>query len=248
MSLYNLASRLFARKTSIVEVPGVSRKLTFHTTCAIETFRSVQFGGEEQFLREFVKRLSHTDVVWDIGASVGLFGLSAAVVATRGEVYSFEPDRRIANRLRENLLLNKVQNLHVLECAICDKEGHVDLFTNGVNGVSPSLRRQIREGAPESAETVQCDTIDNLLAREVIKPASIVKIDIEGAEGLALRGMERFLQTKSPRHIFLELHPKFLPDFECTEEDCVASLTRHGYRTVWKEERADEIQHVFDKI
>lgn len=248
MKLPPFLSRLLKPRQTTILIPGTELKVAFHITCDIEKFRSAEFGGEEKFLREFVTRLLPFDIVWDIGASIGLFGLSAAIMANRGEVYCFEPDRQIASRLRENLLLNDVRNVRVLECAVSDKECHAELFTNGINGVSPSLRRQIREGAPEMAETVHCETIDNLLKKGLIKPASVVKIDIEGAEGMALRGMEYFLEMNSPRHIFLEVHPKFLPDFECTEADCVSALTKLGYRPVWKEERADEIQYVFDRM
>jgi len=66
----------------------------------------------------------------------------------------------------------------------------------------------------------------------------VIKIDVEGAEGQVLAGMEPMIESSPATHIFLEIHPKgegeFMPDGTTTIEDW---LSERGYQLQWKNKR-----------
>jgi hypothetical protein len=76
----------------------------------------------------------------------------------------------------------------------------------------------------------------------------VVKIDIEGAELMALMGMSDTLQSpKAPRVIFIETHPPFMAHFNHTVEMLQQFLKGKNYKEVYMKERGGEYHHKFVK-
>ena len=74
-------------------------------------------------------------------------------------------------------------------------------------------------------------TLDRYMDDTGSRPA-VLKMDIEGAEVVAFRGMERVLETCRPT-IILEVHPvKIIRDFGANQRDLLRVLERHGYRVL----------------
>jgi FkbM family methyltransferase len=225
-----------------VEAEFLLRPIRFWCSGAIERYRTVDFGDEREFLSIFVRAVVSTDVVWDIGASVGLFGVAAATVAEYGKVYSFEPDPDICGRLRDNVALNALANVEVLEIALGEREKEQILYSQGLNGRSPAL--VAHDGYGDLREhSVKTVSIDALLERGDVNPAQVVKIDVEGAEVFVLRGMKKFLRESPPRTVLLELHPKFVSAFGCRSEECLEILCEAGFSIVSEIRRDDETQY-----
>jgi len=77
---------------------------------------------------------------------------------------------------------------------------------------------------------------------------TLVKIDIEGAEILALRGMNKLLSSKdAPRYLFIELHPDFLKGFRSSIEECVTIIESFGYVAEYSRSRADQFHYIYRK-
>jgi FkbM family methyltransferase len=240
-----LGKRLFPNRseTVVVDCDFLPKPMKFYCSSAVENYRTVQMGGEPEFLREFVRALANDDIVWDIGSNIGLFGIAAAVTASAGKVVSVDPDPSIIERLRMNIKLNKLSNHSTLQYAISDERGEIALFTSGVHGLSPSLRKQSRQGAPTESVTVPCISGDLLVSERIAPQPSVVKIDVEGAEFHVLYGMREVLNSASkPRSIFIELHPKFLSEFGKSVEDCDQLMRASGYAEAFRWERDAEIQ------
>lgn len=209
----------------------------FEITSRVEAFRVERFGGEEEFVRQILGAVGPGDVLFDIGACVGLISIHAAKKGAR--VVSFEPDPEYAIRLKTNLALNSISVEHV-SWAVSDRDGKATLFTDGAGGASPSLRDLGRKGQV----TVPTRAIDAALAAGEIPFPDVVKMDIEGAEILALRGMRGLLHSpRAPRVIFLELHPEFLPAFGASSDDVLALLRDAGYMIEHEARRQDQ-QHL----
>jgi hypothetical protein len=86
--------------------------------------------------------------------------------------------------------------------------------------------------------------LDNLIQDNIIEVPDNIKVDIEGAEILFLKGSIRTLSGdfgKKPRSIFLEIHPEFLADFESNEDEVRNILLNKGYKLVWESERDAQI-------
>ncbi len=144
------------------------------------------------------------DVVWDVGANVGLFAFSAAHVAgPGGRVIAVEPDLFLANLLHRSQasLPAAYARVDVLPAAISDRSGIVHLNIAGGGRASNSLvagNSQI--GGIRATQTAICHTLDGLLAMDTPPPPpDVLKIDVESLEGAVLRGAGRILTDVRPR-------------------------------------------------
>jgi FkbM family methyltransferase len=224
--LHRLADRvgLGPRPRIVTLTTFVPAGCRFEVTCRIEAYRVERYGDEEDLLRRVLAELSPADTLFDVGACVGMVGLHAAAQGSR--VVAFEPDPAYRHRLQVNRDLNGLGNVQIVPWAVSDGPGEARLYTDGVNGLSPSLRATTRRGSV----WVRTDSVDRALARGEIPAPTVVKLDVEGAEMLALRGMETLLASAAaPRTLFIGLHPGFLPSFGSSVDEVGSFLTRLGY-------------------
>jgi FkbM family methyltransferase len=233
--------------------PEMAVVQAFTMTCrfrvynAVERYRVVMYGGERHVLERFLSGLEPTDVVFDIGASVGLYTVFAASILNQGQVYAFEPDPSTYARLQENVRLNQLDNVKFIPWAVSDREGEVMLYTDGVEGFAPSIIHQERQGAPTGEVRVPACSLDIALSRGELSPPDILKVDVEGAEALCLLGCRQILNGefgRRPRKILLELHPAFLPSFQSSPNEIKSFLDGLGYKLEWAEQRAEQ-EHLF---
>lgn len=224
---YIFGSRIFAS-----EVFGHFR---FKCDSHREYYRTIKFGAEASALGAFLFLLRQEDVVWDIGASVGLFTVHASPRVAR--VIAFEPDPATYTRLVENVALNHETNVIPRAEALGEAPGTVRLSTDGLDGNAPAIADL---GRHEFTVEVPVETVDGLIASGVQKP-TVMKIDIEGAELSALRGSMGLLGSeRRPRLVFLEVHPEFLPRFGGSLADVLAVLKANHYRIMSTNIREDQ--------
>lgn len=171
---------------------------------------------EADKLRLFARHLEPGMEVWDVGANVGLYTLAAArAVGPRGGVAAFEPMEANLAFLRRHLELNDLGRVRVVDKAVSDRHGTLRM----AEGDSPSEFHADPEGSFE-VEAIPLDA----WARDTAAPApSVIKIDVEGAEGAVLRGAEETLATARPV-LFLALHG------DEARRECREVLDRRGYR------------------
>jgi len=236
----------FSRESSLPRIVTirtfVPEGCRFEITIPVEAFRVEQYGNEEEFTRLILEELREKDVLYDIGACVGLVTVHAAKKCVH--VVAFEPDPGYRSRLETNVRLNSLDNVQIIGWAVSDVQGMVTLFTDGVEGLSPSLREVGKRGSVR----VRSDTIDNALGRGEIPVPDVLKMDIEGAEILALRGMRNLLASeRAPRAFFLELHPDYLPAFDSCPAEVLSFLESFGYREVYKDVRDAQVHYIYQK-
>lgn len=243
-SIYNsIYSKI--RYPYVATVDGLTKHpCRFEVTGPIEEFRIKHWGGEEKFLRMILDACGDGSVLYDIGGCVGIVSIPAAKLGAR--VYCFEPDPNYRTRLQKNIGLNQLSEdrLKVFEYAVSDVDGEMTLFTDGVEGRSASLV----EVGERGSVTVGTRTIDNLLEEQILDYPNVIKLDIEGAEILALRGMIKLLSSENaPRCIFCELHPQFLGGFGSSMDECISILTQAEYKCVYSEVRKNQHHFLFEK-
>ena len=209
----------------------------FFINSPIEEFRIKDWGGEKHFVRYLINILKKNEVFFDIGASVGFISVLAALKLENGTVFSFEPDRKIVNRLKKNIKLNKLKNLKVFPIALGEGKGIVRLYTEGSDANSPSIRPV--QGFKKFVR-VSINTVDELIIKGHVTAPTSVKIDVEGAEMLVLRGMSRLLSSKKkPKNIFIEVHQDFLRQFDSDKDEVLAFLREREYKPLLKIERSN---------
>lgn len=180
-----------------------------------------------------VKRiLGPGNVFVDVGANWGYFTLLAAYqVERRGRVISLEPDPRLFLKLQENILRNGLEQVTPLNVAAADVAGTMSLAGFDEAGGNFGLSRITTDadgGGP--VYQVAARPLDDILDDLGILTVTLLKMDIEGAEGMALRGLTRSLATHRVSRVLLELHPAQLSQNGDSATSIIAELDGAGYR------------------
>jgi FkbM family methyltransferase len=150
-----------------------------------------------ELARETVKP---QDVVWDIGGNVGMFAFAAAAFAGRGGlVYAFEPDLLLVQLMRRSAaeLPAGHARVHAVPIAISDAVGVTEFHIAKRRAANSLLldASNVTGGFVETQD-VPVFTIDALLGR--LPSPRVVKIDVEAAENLVLKGAERLVREVKP--------------------------------------------------
>lgn len=176
------------------------------------------------------QRLRPGAVLFDIGANVGFLSVvGARLVGSAGLVYAFEPVPANAALVRRNATINHLDQIQVIEIAVGDRSGTAKLvlaeYSGGaaLAGVDPP---------PDAAGEIEVEvaTVDQLVERGY-RPPSFVKIDVEGAELLVLKGMEQVCTRNRP-DILYELDGPTEEALEVKRVECEQWLLAHGYGVV----------------
>jgi len=145
-------------------------------------------------------------VAYDVGANIGYVSLLLAKrVGESGQVFSFEPLPGNQERLQKNLALNPKLSVNLVHKAVADKAGKTTFLVHASGGMGKlqgSLGRNADYGNKIEVETI---SLDDFIYKEKNAAPNIAKIDIEGGEVQALKGMERLLKQAKPI-LLIELH------------------------------------------
>lgn len=133
-------------------------------------------------------------VAIDLGANQGIYACAfATAVGSEGRVVAVEPIPRQVARLKKNLEINNCTNVVVIEGAISDASGSAELRLN-----SGDTAASIVWGAEDKTIEVRTYTIDEIVDREKLERVDFIKLDVEGAELLALHGAKQTLSRFKP--------------------------------------------------
>jgi FkbM family methyltransferase len=183
------------------------------------------FGDLETSVQEaLVRHLAPGGVLYDIGANVGFFALFGARLVGPGDgiVYAFEPAPASVRAIEANAILNGFENIVVIPRAVGSRPGRARLQL--VEDQSWSKLEQY--GAhPETLQVIEVELvqIDDMLRAEQIRPPTVIKIDVEGAELAVIDGMRRTLA---------EHHPAIVCELHETQREFVPAMAELGYRTI----------------
>jgi FkbM family methyltransferase len=170
-----------------------------------------------------LRYLRPEDSFLDIGANIGVYTLLAAAKIHSGSIHSFEALPKNYQRLKENLKLNQLNQVKTYELAVSDCTGTVAL--NLAEGDSMPF---ITKTATKNTITVPTDTLDNLLQNQSFANLTLAKMDIEGAEILALKGAISLLKQQHPYVWILEIN-ETVNYFGHQKQDLVDLLNSYGY-------------------
>jgi FkbM family methyltransferase len=171
--------------------------------------------------------VSPGDVVVDAGANCGIYTVAAAMlVGASGQVIAFEPGDRAADVFQRNVTLNCLKNVRLCREALSDHVGQSGLYYHR-GPVSYSLAAD-SENDDRFIE-VQTTTLDAALERAGVDRVDFLKLDIEGAEELALRGARSVLTRSHPVIVF-ELNPTAAARFDLSTDGAWRYLEDLGYR------------------
>jgi len=165
--------------------------------------------------------------VLDVGANIGsLVMLAAALVGSAGCVIAVEPNPDNVRLLEASRRLNRFDQIQVLQLAAGHETALLSLNVSFSNGVTGDLPKDLQTLL--AARSVQCIALDKVLPPQ--RRIDLLKLDVEGAELNALRGMPELLARDRPI-IVSEFSPGSLPGIShCTGPEYLAFLIAGGYR------------------
>lgn len=186
---------------------------------------------EAAFADRLLGLLSPGGVFCDLGANEGVFSVWASRrVGPTGRVLAVEPQARLWPVILRNLQLNDCANVSLLPFAVGEfrSEFEMTLFPSTNTGAT-SLVGGVRSRFASRQPVTVLPTRD-LLAGQGVEVIDVLKIDVEGYELFALRGLGAWLDPRRVRHILVELHPAQLRALGQSVEELHSALEAAGYR------------------
>jgi len=175
----------------------------------------------------------------DVGANFGYYTcMFARLVGPSGKVYAFEADPYICDYARDNVVLNQVRGrVQVQNVGIWSGPTTITLYRRAhrygnTSVIAPSEGEARLRGVQAEPVTVDAIALDSL--KEKIGPVDFLKLDVEGSELMALRGMRELLRASPDVKILMEWSPlqsasAHMPPKELVKELALNELTPHVY-------------------
>lgn len=162
------------------------------------------------------------EVVWDLGANVGLTMAHMAALLPNARIVGVELDEQNMRLARHNVA-HWSERCEVIHAAVWTQDGTIAYEREA--GQEQSFHVSRSEAAPGAAETASAPAIclNTLLERTGTERVDYVKMDIEGAEMQVLKESTEW--ARHVRSIKVEVHDPY------TVEQCAADLERLGFRT-----------------
>ncbi len=146
-------------------------------------------------------------VIYDVGANIGYISLMMAQLSgINGKVFSFEALPNNVQRLQKNIALNQMESIiKVVPKAVVDISHPVSFLAHASNAMGKARGSAGREAHYEQEIKVDGLALDDFVFSEGNPAPALIKMDIEGGEVLAVKGMQRILKENHPI-LFIELH------------------------------------------
>ncbi len=182
-----------------------------------------------QFVRDFLR----PDMVFaDIGANIGEITLIAAKRVPKGKVLSFEPSPDLFAQLSRNVALNRFGGVALHNLGLFDRCGSLPLYLREDNPYgtrNDGVSSLFSNGAICRENTVPLRRFDDVAEEGGLTRLDLMKIDVEGAELMVLRGAENSLRRFRPV-IVTEIAEQNFRNAGYSREDLFACLRSMDYQ------------------
>ncbi len=175
-------------------------------------------------------KIKKEEVVIDLGANIGYYTLLfAKIVGNKGKVFAFEPDPDNFKFLKKNVDKNNFMNVQLEQKAVSNTNGTTKLFLN--EGNKGAHRIYHSELAGNEYKEVKVITLDSFFKKmKVDQKIDFIKMDIEGSEFEALKGMKNLLDNNPSITLFLEFDPKQIRAFGSDPMDIIDFLKQNNFK------------------
>lgn len=217
---------------SVYEIEGSKMYLDPHIKGPMRVaFRGyIQYLGKEKLTTQLFKQvIREGDTVVDVGANIGYFTLLAARLAgSKGKVYSFEPEPNNYSMVLKNVALNRCENVVAVQNAVSNENGTVKLYLSKTDIGAHTLREdhdhpQFDGGQGGDYVEVEATTLDEFFKDKKHK-VNVIKMDMEGAEMMALQGMSSLIRDNKDLKMFIEFYPAAIREMGSSPEEFIRML------------------------
>lgn len=188
---------------------------------------------EKTEIKYMIEDIKPTDVVYDIGANIGLYTCFLSQHVPDGNIIAFEPYPPNVAQLRRNVSYN-TGPVQIYQIALSDSWGTVDFNTPKSTQIGYGTS-SIATGQTSTTVSVKTAPGDELIEQNKIPRPNVVKIDVEGSEPLVINGMKSALESDHCRLLICELHLKTddnrpsVYDFDTTPDQLITEIEDLGF-------------------
>jgi FkbM family methyltransferase len=189
-------------------------------------------GYEKDTFDFFKKNSRNGNTILDIGAHIGLYGVPLSKCAgENGKVFCFEPTPATYSILVKTIALNKCKNVTPVNAAVSDKPGTVRFNLTSGSGEGSNANSIVTSARMVASVEIKACSIDDFRKRNGLK-VDIIKMDVEGAELLALQGGIETFQQDRPLCI-LALHPDSIQNFGHSLKQIWDLIKQYNYMVIY---------------
>ena len=178
------------------------------------------------------QHLAAGDTFIDVGAHIGYYSLRAApVVGPSGHVIAIEPNPDTLPKLHGNIQASGATTINVQPFACAEVDATLDLFAasrTNTGETSLSQSNASQDGPPAATYRVRARPLDDIVRDAGVSRVDAVKIDVEGAEMMVLKGAHETLDRYHPA-LLVELVDRQLQAMGSSANEVVQFLHAHGY-------------------
>ncbi len=180
----------------------------------------------------------------DIGANLGYYSLlMAKYVGDSGSVWAFEPDPGNYAMLKQNLEYNHISNARALNLALNSSSGKGNLYISSSHGGDHRIYQSDHHTQVIQVTMVMLDEFLPIDQR-----VDFIKMDIQGAEGIALAGMKRILQSNPGLKLLFEFWPMGIRQTGFDPEKVLSDLVDYGFKLEVIDEEAENLAEIENPI
>jgi FkbM family methyltransferase len=176
---------------------------------------------EENVKAEVLEHLPRNGIFFDIGANIGLISLFISRFRKDATIYAFEPSQVTSLALENSVKENNISNIHVIKKGVSNNtQDNISFFIDSKSSGGNSLLRSAISHEVKTSESISLVSLDDFIASSGKIP-SVVKVDVQDAEGLVIEGARKLIKENAPTFIietsnelFLSNPAIFLESFE----------------------------------
>ena len=186
-------------------------------------------GVYEQFTTSNLLKIASKDggLFVDVGANIGYYSLAWIVARQNNRCVAVEASPRNIELLQFNLEANELSTACDLKTVAASDRGGIVSFDQGPKAQTGWGGISLGVGSGSRVITVKSLPLDELVPEGV--EVRLVKIDVEGAEALVLKGMDRLLRTRQVREIWFEDNVMRREKLGISLDELTEPLKRNGY-------------------
>lgn len=170
-------------------------------------YENIRFLFGEVFYKNeyFINIKKEKPIIFDCGANIGVATIFLKWIYPESEIYSFEPDRKTFELLKKNIEQNKLENVHLFNCAVSDKDGFIDFF-NDEDKPGSLLMSTKKARTSKDVLQVKSVSLSSFMKSHNIENIDLLKVDIEGSEKDVFEDLNKNKLIDAVSKIILEYH------------------------------------------
>jgi FkbM family methyltransferase len=193
---------------------------------------------ETSIIRKYVKK---GDYVLDLGANIGYYTLiMSKIVGDKGKVFAFEPDENNFNLLKKSVETNNLKNVVLFKKGVADYNGTATLYLEKLNSAHHMIHKPKNEKEIAGTSKIEIVKIDDVIKDKI----SFIKMDVEGSEAKAIKGMGKTLLKNKSITLITEFAPEMISNSGEIPETYLENLKSCGFKILNLNEDTNKLEEI----